>query len=165
MATVTLGGNTINTVGNLPAVGSKAPNFELVKDDLSVVTLNDYSGKRVVLNIFPSVDTGTCAASVRKFNEKASTLKNTSVLCISRDLPFAQKRFCAAEGLDNVAVLSDFKTGAFGKSYGLEIADGAFSGLHSRVVVVLDENLNVIYTEQVAEIGNEPNYDAALAVL
>lgn len=165
MATVTLGGNTINTVGNLPAVGSKAPNFELVKDDLSVVTLNDYSGKRVVLNIFPSVDTGTCAASVRKFNEKASTLKNTSVLCISRDLPFAQKRFCAAEGLDNVAVLSDFKTGAFGKAYGLEIADGAFSGLHSRVVVVLDENLNVIYTEQVAEIGNEPNYDAALAVL
>ena len=165
MATVTLGGNTINTVGNLPAVGSKAPNFELVKDDLSVVTLNDYSGKRVVLNIFPSVDTGTCAASVRKFNEKASTLKNTSVLCISRDLPFAQKRFCAAEGLDNVAVLSDFKTGAFGKSYGLEIADGAFSGLHSRVVLVLDENLNVIYTEQVAEIGNEPNYDAALAVL
>lgn len=165
MATVTLGGNTINTVGNLPAVGSKAPNFELVKDDLSVVTLNDYSGKRVVLNIFPSVDTGTCAASVRKFNEKASTLKNTSVLCISRDLPFAQKRFCAAEGLDNVAVLSDFKTGAFGKAYGLEIADGAFNGLHSRVVVVLDENLNVIYTEQVAEIGNEPNYDAALAVL
>ena len=165
MATVTLGGNTINTVGNLPAVGSKAPNFELVKDDLSVVTLNDYSGKRVVLNIFPSVDTWTCAASVRKFNEKASTLKNTSVLWISRDLPFAQKRFCAAEGLDNVAVLSDFKTGAFGKSYGLEIADGAFSGLHSRVVVVLDENLNVIYTEQVAEIGNEPNYDAALAVL
>ena len=165
MATVTLGGNTINTVGNLPAVGSKAPNFELVKDDLSVVTLNDYSGKRVVLNIFPSVDTGTCAASVRKFNEKASTLKNTSVLCISRDLPFAQKRFCAAEGLDNVAVLSDFKTGAFGKAYGLEIADGAFSGLHSRVVLVLDENLNVIYTEQVAEIGNEPNYDAALAVL
>ena len=165
MATVTLGGNTINTVGNLPAVGSKAPNFELVKDDLSVVTLNDYSGKRVVLNIFPSVDTGTCAASVRKFNEKASTLKNTSVLCISRDLPFAQKRFCAAEGLENVAVLSDFKTGAFGKAYGLEIADGAFSGLHSRVVLVLDENLNVIYTEQVAEIGNEPNYDAALAVL
>ena len=165
MATVTLGGNTINTVGNLPAVGSKAPNFELVKDDLSVVTLNDYSGKRVVLNIFPSVDTGTCAASVRKFNEKASTLKNTSVLCISRDLPFAQKRFCAAEGLENVAVLSDFKTGAFGKAYGLEITDGAFSGLHSRVVLVLDENLNVIYTEQVAEIGNEPNYDAALAVL
>ncbi|MBC7495076.1 MAG: thiol peroxidase [Flavobacterium sp.] len=165
MATVTLGGNTINTVGNLPAVGSKAPNFELVKDDLSVVTLNDFSGKRVVLNIFPSVDTGTCAASVRKFNEKASTLKNTSVLCISRDLPFAQKRFCAAEGLDNVAVLSDFKTGAFGKAYGLEITDGAFSGLHSRVVLVLDENLNVIYTEQVAEIGNEPNYDAALAVL
>lgn len=165
MATVTLGGTTINTSGTIPAVGAKAPNFELVKDDLSIVTLNDYAGKRVVLNIFPSVDTGTCAASVRKFNEKASALQNTSVLCISRDLPFAQKRFCAAEGLDNVSVLSDFKSGAFGKAYGLEITEGAFSGLHSRVVVVLDENSNVIYAEQVAEIANEPNYDAALAVL
>ena len=165
MATVTLGGTTINTSGTIPAVGVKAPNFELVKDDLSTVTLNDFAGKRVVLNIFPSVDTGTCAASVRKFNEKASALQNTIVLCISRDLPFAQKRFCAAEGLDNVAVLSDFKSGAFGKAYGLEITEGAFSGLHSRVVVVLDENSNVIYAEQVAEIANEPNYEAALAVL
>lgn len=165
MATVTLGGTTINTTGTIPAVGVKAPSFELVKDDLSIVTLNDYAGKRVVLNIFPSVDTGTCAASVRKFNEKASALQNTIVLCISRDLPFAQKRFCAAEGLDNVVVLSDFKSGAFGKAYGLEITEGAFSGLHSRVVVVLDENSNVIYAEQVAEIANEPNYDAALAVL
>ena len=165
MATVTLGGTTINTSGTIPAVGVKAPSFELVKDDLSTVTLNDFAGKRVVLNIFPSVDTGTCAASVRKFNEKASALQNTIVLCISRDLPFAQKRFCAAEGLDNVAVLSDFKSGAFGKAYGLEITEGAFSGLHSRVVVVLDENSNVIYAEQVAEIANEPNYDAALAVL
>lgn len=165
MATVTLGGTTINTSGTIPAVGVKAPSFELVKDDLSTVTLNDFAGKRVVLNIFPSVDTGTCAASVRKFNEKASALQNTIVLCISRDLPFAQKRFCAAEGLDNVAVLSDFKSGAFGKAYGLEITEGAFSGLHSRVVVVLDENSNVIYAEQVAEIANEPNYEAALAVL
>jgi len=117
------------------------------------------------LNIFPSVDTGTCATSVRKFNEKASSLLNTKVLCISRDLPFAQKRFCGAEGLENVINLSDFKAGSFGKDYGLEIAEGIFSGLHSRVVIVIDENGNVIYTEQVAEIADEPNYDAALAVL
>ena len=165
MAAITLGGNAIHTIGNLPETGTVAPNFELVKEDLSIATLSDYNGKRVVLNIFPSVDTGTCAASVRKFNEKASALTNTVVLCISRDLPFAQKRFCGAEGLENVQNLSDFKTGAFGKTYGLEIVDSAFSGLHSRVVLVLDENSNVIYSEQVAEIANEPNYDAALAVL
>lgn len=165
MAAITLGGNAINTLGSLPAIGTKAPNFELVKEDLSIATLSDYNGKRVVLNIFPSVDTGTCAASVRKFNEMASALTNTVVLCISRDLPFAQKRFCGAEGLENVQNLSDFKTGSFGKTYGLEIVDSAFSGLHSRVVVVLDENSNVIYSEQVAEIANEPNYDAALEVL
>ena len=165
MATVTLGGNTIHTIGNLPEIGSIAPNFELVKEDLSIATLSNYSGKKVVLNIFPSVDTGTCAASVRAFNAKASTLTNTVVLCISRDLPFAQKRFCGAEGLENVENLSDFKAGAFGKQYGLEIADSAFSGLHSRVVIVLDENSKIIYTEQVPEIGHEPNYDAALAAL
>lgn len=165
MATVTLGGNTINTIGNLPKVGTKAPDFELTKDDLSVVRLENYAGKKLVLNIFPSVDTGTCAASVRKFNEKASALTNTTVLCISRDLPFAQKRFCGAEGLENVENVSDFKTGSFGKEYGLEITDSAFSGLHSRVVLVLDENATVIYAEQVAEIANEPNYEAALAVL
>ena len=165
MATVTLGGNTINTIGNLPKVGTKAPEFELVKDDLSLVKLSDYAGKKLVLNIFPSVDTGTCAASVRTFNEKASSLANTTVLCISRDLPFAQKRFCGAEGLENVENLSDFKSGAFGKNYGLEITDSVLSGLHSRVVVVIDENSNVVYTEQVAEIADEPNYEAALAVL
>ena len=165
MATVTLGGNTINTIGNLPKVGTKAPEFELVKDDLSLVKLSDYAGKKLVLNIFPSVDTGTCAASVRTFNEKASSLANTTVLCISRDLPFAQKRFCGAEGLENVENLSDFKLGAFGKNYGLEITDSVLSGLHSRVVIVLDENSNVIYTEQVPEIADEPNYEAALAVL
>lgn len=165
MATVTLGGNTIHTIGNLPEIGSIAPNFELVKEDLSIATLSNYSGKKVVLNIFPSVDTGTCAASVRAFNAKASTLTNTVVLCISRDLPFAQKRFCGAEGLENVENLSDFKAGTFGKQYGLEIADSAFSGLHSRVVIVLDENSKIIYTEQVPEIGHEPNYDAALAAL
>ena len=165
MASITLGGNPINTTGNLPQVGSTAAAFTLVKNDLSTVTLADYAGSKLVLNIFPSVDTGTCAASVRKFNESASKLANTKVLCISRDLPFAQARFCGAEGLTNVESLSDFNTGKFGKDYGLEIADSAFAGLHSRVVIVIDEAGVVKYTEQVPEIANEPNYDAALAAL
>ena len=165
MALAKLGGNVINTSGNLPAVGEKAPDFELLNTDLSVVKLSDYRGTKLVLNIFPSIDTGTCAASVRKFNESASQLENTKVLCISRDLPFAQKRFCGAEGLENVESLSDFKNGTFGKDYGLEINDSAFAGLHSRVVIVLDENGYVKYTEQVSEIGDEPNYEAALASL
>lgn len=165
MASITLGGNPINTIGNLPKVGSKAPDFRLVKTDLSTVNLADFAGSKVVLNIFPSIDTATCATSVRKFNADASKLANTKVLCISRDLPFAQNRFCGAEGLENVINLSDFKTGSFGKDYGLEIADSAFSGLHSRVVIVLDENGIIKYTEQVAEIANEPNYELALAAL
>ena len=165
MALVKLGGNVINTSGNLPAVGEKAPDFELIKNDLTISKLSDYKGSKLVLNIFPSIDTGTCAASVRKFNESASQLENTKVLCISRDLPFAQKRFCGAEGLENVESLSDFKNGTFGKDYGLEINDSAFAGLHSRVVIVLEENGYVTYTEQVSEIGDEPNYEAALASL
>ncbi|CAM3927471.1 thiol peroxidase [Flavobacterium cucumis] len=165
MASITLGGNPIHTNGELPAVGSKAADFNLVKNDLGNASLADFTGSKVVLNIFPSVDTGTCAASVRKFNEKASALANTKVLCISRDLPFAQKRFCGAEGLDNVINLSDFKDGSFGKNYGLEITDGPLAGLHSRVVIVLDENGTILHTEQVKEIADEPNYDAALAVL
>jgi thioredoxin-dependent peroxiredoxin len=165
MASITLGGNPIHTSGNLPIVGSKSPDFELIKTDLSVAKLSDYKGSRVVLNIFPSIDTGTCATSVRKFNESASKLVNTKVLCISRDLPFAQKRFCGAEGLENVENLSDFKNGSFGKDYGLEILDSVLSGLHSRVVIVLDENGVVRYTEQVAEIADEPNYKAALELL
>lgn len=165
MAVITLGGNPIHTNGELPKVGTKAPQFTLVKDDLSVVTLNDFSGSKLVLNIFPSVDTGICATSVRKFNEQASGLTNTKVLCISRDLPFAQKRFCGAEGLENVVNLSDFRDGAFGKAYGLEITDSVFTGLHSRVVVVLDENGTVLYSEQVPEIASEPNYESALAAL
>ncbi|SNB02106.1 lipid hydroperoxide peroxidase [Flavobacterium psychrophilum] len=165
MASVTLGGNAINTSGNLPEIGTNAPGFKLVKSDLSVVSLADYKGSRVVLNIFPSVDTGTCAASVRTFNAKASGLENTKVLCISRDLPFAQKRFCGAEGLENVENLSDFKDGSFGKNYGLEITDSVLAGLHSRVVMVLDENGIVKYSEQVPEIADEPNYENALAVL
>lgn len=165
MASITLGGNPINTVGELPKIGTMAPNFSLVNSDLSTVELKDFAGKKLVLNIFPSVDTGTCATSVRTFNEKASSLPNTKVLCISKDLPFAQKRFCAAEGLDNVISLSDFKTGSFGKNYGLEIIDSAFAGLHSRAVIVVNEEGNILYTEQVAEIANEPNYDEAIKVL
>jgi len=165
MALIKLGGNAINTSGELPKVGSKAPDFQLVKNDLSVATLADFAGSKLVLNIFPSIDTGTCATSVRTFNAKASSLENTKVLCISRDLPFAQKRFCGAEGLENVENLSDFKTGSFGKDYGLEITDSVLAGLHSRVIVVLDENGTVKYTEQVPEIADEPNYELALASL
>ncbi|MEQ3690396.1 MAG: thiol peroxidase, partial [Flavobacterium sp.] len=128
-------------------------------------TLADFSGSKVVLNIFPSIDTGTCATSVRTFNQKASQLENTKVLCISRDLPFAQKRFCGAEGLENVINLSDFNTGKFGKDFGLEITDGPLTGLHSRVVIVLDENGIIKHTEQVGEIADEPNYEAALKAL
>ncbi|WP_396139017.1 thiol peroxidase [Flavobacterium sp.] len=165
MASITLGGNPIHTNSELPAVGSKATDFSLIKIDLGTATLADFAGSKVVLNIFPSIDTGTCATSVRTFNEKASSLSNTKVLCISRDLPFAQKRFCGAEGLENVINLSDFKDGSFGKNYGLEIVDGPLAGLHSRVVIVLDENGTILHTEQVNEIADEPNYEAALAVL
>jgi len=165
MASITLGGNLINTSGELPKVGSKAPEFKLVKNDLSMASLADFAGSKVVLNIFPSIDTGTCATSVRTFNAKASALANTKVLCISRDLPFAQKRFCGAEGLENVINLSDFNTGSFGKNYGLEITDSVLAGLHSRVVIILDENGVVKYTEQVPEIADEPNYESAIAAL
>ncbi len=165
MATVTLGGNPIHTNGELPKTGSKAPDFKLVNTDLNIASLADFAGSKVVLNIFPSIDTGTCATSVRTFNAKASALSNTKVLCISRDLPFAQKRFCGAEGLENVINLSDFNTGSFGKDYGLEITDSVLAGLHSRVVIVLDENGIINYAEQVPEIADEPNYENALAAL
>ena len=165
MASITLGGNPINTSGTLPNIGTNAPDFKLVKTDLSLASLADFQGSRLVLNIFPSIDTGTCATSVRTFNAKASSLENTKVLCISRDLPFAQKRFCGAEGLENVINLSDFNTGSFGKDYGLEITDSVLAGLHSRVVIVLDENGKIIYTEQVNEIADEPNYEAAITAL
>ena len=165
MATVTLKGNTIHTLGTLPANGSKAPEFTLTKNDLSTVKLSDYEGSRLVLNIFPSVDTGTCAQSVRQFNEEATELDNTIVLCISKDLPFAQARFCGAEGLDNVELLSDFRDGNFGKSYNLEFTDGPLATLHSRAVVVLNEKGEVLYSEQVPEIVDEPNYKAALEAL
>ena len=165
MSTITLGGNPVHTSGELPKIGTQLADFKLVKNDLSIATLADFSGKRVILNIFPSIDTGTCATSVRKFNETAANLNNTVVLCISRDLPFAQKRFCGAEGIENVVNLSDFKDGSFGKTNGLEITDGVLAGLHSRAVIVIDEKGVVLHTEQVQEIANEPNYEAALAVL
>ena len=165
MATITLKGNTITTVGELPAVGDQAKNFDLAAVDLSIKSLNDFKGTNLILNIFPSVDTGTCATSVRNFNKTAADLDNTKVLCISRDLPFAQNRFCGAEGIENVIMLSDFNTGQFGKDYGLEINVGPLNGLHSRCIVVVDAEGKVIYTEQVAETANEPNYEAALASL
>jgi len=165
MANITLGGNAIHTSGTLPETGSKAPDFSLTATDLSTKTLSDYAGKRIVLNIFPSIDTGTCAMSVRTFNKKAAELDNTIVLCISKDLPFAMDRFCAAEGIENVENLSDYKTGAFGKDYGLTITDGPLETLLSRCVVVIGTDGQVLYTEQVGEIADEPNYEAALAVL
>ncbi|WP_452226457.1 thiol peroxidase [Lacinutrix cladophorae] len=165
MAKITLGGAPVETSGSLPTVGDKAPEFTLTVSDLSSQKLSDLKGNKVVLNIFPSVDTGTCATSVRTFNKEASEVENTKVLCISRDLPFAQARFCGAEGIENVIMLSDFNTGQFGKDYGLEFATGKFEGLHSRCVVVLDENGVVKYTEQVQEVADEPNYKAALEAL
>ncbi len=165
MATITLKGNAIHTNGELPKVGEKAPDFELINTDLSTVKLSDYKGTKLVLNVFPSLDTGVCAASVRTFNKEASSLSNTKVLCISRDLPFAQDRFCGAEGLGDVVNQSDFRDGKFGKDYGLEIIDGPLQGLHSRAVIVIDEAGTVVYTEQVPEIVEEPNYAAALGQL
>jgi len=165
MATITLKGNTINTLGNLPEVGSKAPDFSLTAGNLSKVSLADYKGSKLILNIFPSLDTGTCAASVRQFNKAAADLDNTKVLCISRDLPFAQGRFCGAEGLENVITLSDFATGQFGKDYNLEITDGPLANLHSRVVIVVDENGAITHSQQVPEIVDEPNYEAALKAI
>ncbi|WP_275316083.1 thiol peroxidase [Tenacibaculum bernardetii] len=165
MATITLKGNSINTTGNLPKNGSKATDFSLVATDLSIKKLADFSGSRLILNIFPSVDTGTCAASVREFNKKVAGLDNTKVLCISRDLPFAQGRFCGAEGIENVIMLSDFATGKFGKDYGLEITNGPLANLHSRCIVIINEEGNVVYTEQVSEVVDEPNYETALKAL
>lgn len=165
MAQITFKGNAVHTEGNLPQVGDTAPNFTLTSGDLSAKSLSDFKGKKVILNIFPSIDTGVCAASVRKFNEEASGLDNTVVLCISKDLPFAQSRFCAAEGLENVVSLSDFKDNSFADAYGVKFSDGPLAGLLSRSVVVIDENGKVIYNEQVAETVEEPNYEAALASL
>ncbi len=165
MATITLKGNPIHTYGQLPAVGSQAPDFVLTKTDLADVSLKDFAGKRIVLNIFPSIDTSVCAMSVRKFNAEAGNLKNTVVLCVSLDLPFAHARFCGAEGLNNVISVSELRNRAFGEAYGVRIIDGPLAGLLSRAVVIIDEKGKVKYTEQVPEIAQEPNYAAALKAL
>lgn len=165
MAQVTLGGNPITIDGQLPQVGAQAPDFTLVGDGLADVTLSSLSGKRKVVNIFPSIDTPTCATSVRKFNAQANELPNTVVLCVSADLPFAQARFCGAEGLENVKNLSAFRAPEFASSYGVAIADGPLKGLTARAVVVLDENDKVLHSELVPEIKQEPDYEAALAAL
>lgn len=158
-------GNPIHTNGNLPKVGQKAPDFTLVKNDLSRASLSDYEGKKVVLNIFPSIDTGVCATSVRTFNQKASDLENTIVLCVSKDLPFANGRFCGAEGISNVETLSDFDGGVFGSNYEVQMVDGPLKGLLARSIVALNEKGEVVYTELVDDIVNEPDYDAVLKAL
>lgn len=165
MAKVTLKGNPLNTSGDLPKVGSMAPAYTLVRTDLSEVSAKDLAGQRVVLNIFPSLDTPTCAASVRKFNARANEKPNTTILCVSADLPFAQKRFCGAEGLDNVVPASTFRAADFGQAYGVTLTDGPLKGLLARAVVVVDGAGKVIHTELVPEIAQEPDYNAALAVL
>jgi thiol peroxidase len=165
MATVTLRGSPVRISGELPKVGAVAPAFKLVGQKLNDLTLVDFAGKKKVLNIFPSIDTPTCAMSTRKFNEKAAGLKDTAVLCIAADLPFAMSRFCGAEGLNNVVTLSTFRSPAFMKTYGVTIEDGPLAGLCARAVVVLDADNKVKYTELVKEIADEPNYEAALKAL
>jgi thiol peroxidase len=165
MAKITFKGNPVATYGDLPKVGSQAPDFTLVKNDLSPIAKQDLAGKNVVLNIFPSIDTGVCATSVRTFNQKAASLPNTVVLCVSKDLPFAMKRFCGAEGIEKVTTASGFRGPDFGRDYGVTMNDGPLAGLFARAVVVFDGKGKVTYTELVPEIGKEPNYDAAIAAV
>jgi len=165
MAEITLGGNPIRTAGKIPQKGDPAPQFKLTNADLEDRHLSDYRGKKLVLNIFPSIDTDVCAASVRTFNEKAGQMDGVAVLNISKDLPFAHKRFCGAEGIDKAETLSEYKDQKFSQDYQVTITEGPFTGLLSRAVVVIDENGQVVHSEQVPEIGQEPNYEAALAVL
>lgn len=165
MAQVTFKGSPVNTKSDLPQVGTLAPDFSLTKIDLSSVSLSDLKGKKVVLNIFPSLDTPVCAASVRKFNSELNALENVVVLCISKDLPFAHKRFCETEGLENVISASEYKNSSFGDAYGVALADSALEGLFARSVVVVDESGKVVYTELVPEIAEKPNYESALAAV
>jgi len=165
MATFHLKGNPFHTVGDLPAVGSQAPAFSLTKTDLGEISLSDLAGQRIILNVFPSVDTSVCAASVRRFNVEAAGLENTTVLCASMDLPFAHARFCGAEGIEKVHSVSDFRGGEFGRAYGVRIADGPLAGLLARSVVVIDETGKVVYTQLVPETGEEPDYEKALAAV
>lgn len=164
MAKITLGGEATNTIGDLPSVGSQAPEFVLVTNDLGEVTSTDFEGKNVVLNIFPSIDTGVCSTSVRKFNQIVADLPNTVVVCVSKDLPFALDRFCGAEGIENAITTSAFRS-TFGEDYEVTIADGPMRGLLSRAVVVVDPSGNVVYTEQVPEIKTEPDYQATVAAV
>jgi thiol peroxidase len=165
MAQTKLGDRVVNTAGELPAPGSVAPSFTLVANDLKEVDLSQFAGKNVVLNIFPSIDTGVCATSVREFNKRAAALANTVVLCISKDLPFAMRRFCGAEGIDKVITLSDFRNLGFAQSYGVQFTDGGMIGLFARCVIVIGADGKVKYNEMVPAIGQEPNYDAALKAL
>ncbi|PXV65055.1 thiol peroxidase, atypical 2-Cys peroxiredoxin [Dysgonomonas alginatilytica] len=165
MSQITLGGQAVNTIGNLPSVKSKAPAFTLVKQDLSELSLSDLKGKNVILNIFPSLDTSTCAASVRKFNKGAASLSNTVILAVSADLPFAAGRFCTTEGIENVIPVSVFRDQAFARDYGVLLVDGPLKGLLARSLVVVNAEGEVVYTELVPEIKDEPNYEAALAIL
>ncbi len=165
MSTVLFGETEAHTSGSLPEVGTKAPEFTLTDTELSDITLSSLRGKRVVLNIFPSINTGVCQSSVREFNKRASELDNTVVVCVSKDLPFAHKAFCGAEGIENVISASQYKNTSFNEGYQVELVDSPFEGLFSRAVVVVDENGTVIYTEQVPAIGQEPDYEAAIASL
>lgn len=165
MAQITLKGNPINTCGDLPTVGSKAPDFSLTKSDLSDVSLKDFAGKKKILNIVPSLDTPVCQTSLRQFNEKAADAGENVILTISRDLPFAQKRFCETEGIDKVIAAAEMRNRDFGKAYGVEITDGPLAGVLARAIVVIDESDSVSYCELVPEIAQEPNYDAAIAAL
>ncbi len=165
METIYLGGTPCHTYGLIPAVGTKAPAFTLVDKDLKEIHLSDYAGKRVVLNIFPSLDTPVCAASVRRFNQEAAGLENTAVICVSMDLPFAMSRFCTLEGIENVVAASAFRSPMFAQQYGLQIVDGPLAGLLARAVIVIDENQNVIFSDLVEEITNEPDYEGAISVL
>lgn len=165
MSQIALGGQTVNTIGNLPSVKTKAAAFTLVKQDLSELSLSDLKGKNVILNIFPSLDTSTCAASVRRFNKEASALSNTVILAVSADLPFAAGRFCTTEGIENVIPVSVFRDQSFARDYGVLLVDGPLKGLLARSLVVINPAGEVVYTELVSEIKNEPNYEAALATL
>jgi thiol peroxidase len=165
MAQTKLGENVVNTNGNLPAVGSAASEFILSGSDLKDISSKQFEGKNIVLNIFPSVDTSTCATSVRQFNKRAAALSDTVVLCVSKDLPFAMRRFCGAEGIDKVMLATDYRNRGFSKTYGVELIDGNFTGLLARAIVVIDKNGKVKHTELVPQIGEEPNYDAALAAI
>jgi thiol peroxidase len=165
MAKITLKGNPVNTSGTLPSVGSKAPGFTLVKSDLTQLSLDELKGKKLLLNIFPSLGTSVCATALRKFNQLAAGKENTVVLAISKDLPFAHSSFCTTEGIKNVVTLSGFRDSGFGKAYGVDLLDGIFAGLYARSVVVTDEKGVVKYTELVSDIANEPDYDKAIAAL